>query len=125
MDMLSATLKRQPLRRIGGGPRRFEAILRQALARPIALGGALLSWRAARLAEVEGRAWSIELGRRDAEIQAALAEETPMGPLFAAAALVIAELFAAARGRGAEASGLADELVAQYRLLALLYAHVP
>lgn len=124
-DMLSATLKKQPLRRIGAGPRRFEGLLRQALARPIAVDGALLSWQAARLANVEGRAWSIELGRRNAEIQQALAEEATTDALFAAAALAVAQLFVEARARGATGSGLPEELVAGYRLLALLYAHVP
>jgi hypothetical protein len=124
-NMLSVTLKRHPLRRIVAGPRRFEGLLRQALARPMSVDGALLSWQPARLFAVEGRAWSIELGRRNAEIQQALADEAPVGALFAAAALVLADLFAEARTQGAADSGLSDELVAQYRLLALLYAHVP
>ncbi|WAS94424.1 hypothetical protein [Nannocystis punicea] len=124
-DMCAQSLKRHPLRRLAPGPRRFEELLRQALVRPVAIEGAFLSWQAARLGNVEGRAWSIELGRRNAEVQAALADDAPHDALFAAAALALAQLFAEARARGVPASGLPEELVAGYRVLALLYAHVP
>jgi len=124
-DMCAQSLKQQPLRRLAPGPRRFEALLRQALTRPLALEGALLSWQAARLGNAEGRAWSIELGRRNAEIQRALADDAPNDALFAAAALALAQVFAEARQRRLQAAGLPDELVAGYRVLALLYAHVP
>ncbi|MCY1010612.1 hypothetical protein OV079_34615 [Nannocystis pusilla] len=91
----------------------------------MAIEGAFLSWQAARLGNAEGRAWSIELGRRNAEIQQALAEDAKLDALFAAAGLALAQLFAEARARGLPGSGLPEELVAGYRVLALLYAHVP
>lgn len=124
-DMLSGSLKKDPLQGLGSGPRRFEKLLRQALGRPIAVSGAILSWQAGRLVEAKGRAWSIELGRRNAEIQAALAEEAPLGAMFAAGSLVIGQLFAQARAQGLPGSGVSEEQVAGYRALALLYAHVP
>ncbi|MFY0536573.1 hypothetical protein [Nannocystis pusilla] len=91
----------------------------------MAIEGAILSWQAARLGNAEGRAWSIELGRRNTEIQQALAEDAKLDALFAAAGLALAQLFAEARARGLPESGLPEELVAGYRVLALLYAHVP
>ncbi|MCY1061288.1 hypothetical protein [Nannocystis sp. SCPEA4] len=124
-DMCAASLKQHPLRRLAPGPRRLEGLLRQALTRPLAVEGAILSWQAARLGNVEGRAWSIELGRRNAEIQRALADDASNDALFAAAALALAQVFAEARQRGLQGAGLPDELVAGYRVLALLYAHVP
>ena len=66
-----------------------------------------------------------ELGRRSAYVQRALADEAPLGELFASGALVLASLFADARAQRLPASDLGEELVAEYRLLALLYAHVP
>ncbi|MDC0718195.1 hypothetical protein [Nannocystis bainbridge] len=124
-DMCAQSLKQHPLRRLPAGPRGFEGLLKQALVRPVAVEGAILSWQAARLGNVEGRAWSVELGRRNAEIQRALAEEASHDALFAAASLALAQLFAEARARGLPGSGLPEELVAGYRVLALLYAHVP
>jgi hypothetical protein len=123
VSMCAASLGKHPLRRLPAGSRRFEGVLRQALARPLAFEAAVLSWTAARLAAADGKAWSVELGRRNAEIQRALAPDAGLGELFAVGALAIAQLLADARER--KNAGLPEELVAQYRLLALLYAHVP
>ncbi len=123
--LCAASLARHPPRRLLSGPRRFEGLLRQVLARPLVVGSALLSWQVARLIDADGRGWSIELGRRSDEVQRILADDAPLGELFAVAALALGELFPAARARGLTGAALPDELVASYRLLALLYAHVP
>jgi len=125
---LAVSLQRHPLQRLPPpGPRRLEAVLRQALARPLAVGSALLSWQAASLRRVAetGAGWEIDLGRRNAFIQRALATEQGPEDAYLAAALALAALFSAAREARAPASGLLDEWVAGYRLLALVYAHAP
>lgn len=123
VNMCAESLSKHPLRRLPTGPRRLEGVLRQALVRPLAFEAAVLSWTAAKIAAADGRAWSVEFGRRNPEIQRALAADATLAELFATGALVIAQLFADARGN--KGAGLSEELVAQYRLLALLYAHVP
>jgi hypothetical protein len=123
VNMCAESLAKHPLRRLPTGPRRFEGVLRQALVRPLAFEAAVLSWTAAKIAAADGKAWSVEFGRRNPEIQRALAADAALGELFATGALVVAQLFADARGN--KGAGLSEELVAQYRLLALLYAHVP
>jgi hypothetical protein len=126
--MLAASLKEHPLHKLPpAGPRRFESSLRQALARPIAVGSALLSWQAARLVKAAeaGSGWEIELGRRSLAIQRATAAEAKEEDAYVASALAIAGLFSDARAAGARRSGLLDEWAADYRLLALVYAHVP
>ncbi len=126
--MLAASLKEHPLHKLPPpGPRRFESSLRQALARPIAVGSALLSWQAARLVKAAeaGSGWEIELGRRSLAIQRATAAEAKEEDAYVASALAIAGLFSDARAAGARHSGLLDEWAADYRLLALVYAHVP
>lgn len=123
--LCAASLAKHPLRRIASGPKQLESLLRQALARPITVDTAMLSWKEGRISAAEGRGWSIELGRRSAWVQRALADDAPLGELFASAALVLASLFADARAQGLAGATLAEELVADYRLLALLYAHVP
>jgi hypothetical protein len=125
---LAASLQRTPLHRLPApGPRRFESALRQALARPLAVGAAILSWQAARLVRPAdaGLGWEIELGRRNAAVQRATAADAGPEDAFVAAALAIAGAFAGARAAGAPASELEDEWIADYRLLALVYAHAP
>lgn len=125
---LAASLQRHPLQRLPPpGPKRLESALRQALARPLAVGSALLSWQPASLRRVAdtGAGWEIDLGRRNAFIQRALASEQGPEDAYLAAALALAALFSAAREARAPASGLVDEWVADYRLLALVYAHAP
>jgi hypothetical protein len=125
---LAASLQRHPLQRLPPpGPRRLEAVLRQVLARPLATGSALLSWQAASLRAVAetGAGWEIDLGRRNAFVQRALAAEQGPEDGYLAAALIVAALFSAARERRAPVSSLIDEWVADYRLLALVYAHAP
>lgn len=126
--LLAHSLKETPLHKLPPtGPRRFESALRQALARPLAVGSALLSWQAARLVKAApaGKGWEIELGRRSAAIQRATAAEARDEDAYVATALSLAGVFAGARAAGARSSGLLDEWVAVYRLLALVYAHAP
>lgn len=125
---LAASLQKTPLHKLPpGGPRRFESSLRQALGRPLAVSSAILSWQAARLvrAAEAGSGWEVELGRRSAAIQRATAAEAGPEDAYVATALAIAGLFPDARAAGARDSGLHDEWVAMYRLLALVYAHAP
>jgi len=125
---LAVSLQRHPLTRLPPpGPKRLEAVLRQVLARPLAVGSALLSWQAASLRGLAdtGAGWEIDLGRRNAFVQRALAAEQGPEDVYLAAALALAGLFSAARERRAPASALVDEWVADYRLLALVYAHAP
>ena len=125
---LAASLQRHPLQRLPPpGPKRFEAVLRQALARPLAVGSALLSWQPASLRRIAetGAGWEIDLGRRNAFIQRAVASEQGPEDAYLAAALALAGLFWAAREARAPGCGLVDEWVADYRLLALVYAHAP
>ena len=126
--MLAQSLKETPLHKLPpAGGRRFESALRQALARPLAVGSALLSWQAARLVKAveTGKGWEIELGRRSAAIQRATATEAKEEDTYVATALAIAGVFAGARAAEARSSSLMDEWVAVYRLLALVYAHAP
>lgn len=126
--MLAVMMKEHPLHRLPPqGPRRFESTLRQSLARPIAVGAALLSWQAARLVKSAdaGSGWEIELGRRSLAIQRATAAEAKDEDTYVASALAIAGLFFDARAAGARRSSLLHEWAADYRLLALVYAHVP
>lgn len=123
--LCAQSMTKHPPRRLLGGPRRFEGLLRQALVRPVAVETALLSWTAGSLREVDGKGWTIELGRRNAEVQRGLASEAADVELFAPAALVVAQVFAEARARKAAGAEPVEELVAGYRLLALLYAHLP
>ena len=125
---LSASLQRHPLQRLPPpGPKRFESLLRQALARPLAVGSAVLSWQVASLEAAAGAAtgWNITLGRRSEFVQRAVMD--PPGPEDAevATALAISALFTAARKTHGRDSGVMDEWVADYRLLALVYAHAP
>ncbi|MBA3544999.1 MAG: hypothetical protein H0T76_00800 [Nannocystis sp.] len=125
---LAASLQRHPLERLPPpGPRRLESVLRQALARPLAVGTALLSWQPASLRRVAetGAGWEIDLGRRNAFVQRGLAAEQGPEDAYLAAALAVAALFSAAREARAPVSSLLDEWVANYRLLALVYAHAP
>lgn len=123
---LGVSLQRHPLQRLPPpGPRRLEAVLRQALARPLAVGNALLSWQAATLRRAANTGWEIDLGRRNALVQRALAAEQGPEDLYLAAAVAVAALFSGGREMGAPACDLVDEWVADYRLLALVYAHAP
>jgi len=125
---LSASLQRHPLERLPQpGPRRFESLLRQALARPLAVGSAVLSWQVASLETAAGAAtgWNITLGRRNEFVQRAVMEAPGPEDAEVAAALAISGLFGAARKTHGRDSGVADEWVADYRLLALVYAHAP
>jgi hypothetical protein len=125
---LGVSLQRHPLQRLPpAGPRRLEAVLRQVLARPLAVGSALLSWQAASLrrAAETGAGWEIDLGRRNAFVQRAQAAEQGPEDSYLAAALAVAALFSAGRDMRAPVSALVDEWVADYRLLALVYAHAP
>ena len=120
------SLQRHPLERLPPpGPRRLEALLRQALARPLGFGSAILSWQVATLARVADLGWEVELGKRNGFVQRALAEQPGAEDPAVAAGLAIAALFAAARASGAREAGLVEEWVADYRLLALVYAHAP
>lgn len=123
---LGASLQRHPLERLPPpGPRRLEALLRQALARPLGFGSAILSWQVATLVRVADVGWEVELGKRNGFVQRALAEQPGAEDPEVAAALAIAALFAGARAGTARDAGLVDEWVADYRLLALVYAHAP
>jgi len=125
---LAVSLQRHPLQRLPPpGPRRLEALLRQVLTRPLTVGSALLSWQPASLrrAAETGAGWEIELGRRNAFVQRALAAEQSPEDVYLAAALAVAALFSGAREARAPVSSLVDEWVANYRLLALVYAHAP
>ena len=125
---LSASLQRHPLERLPQpGPRRFESLLRQALARPLAVGSAVLSWQVASLETAAGAAtgWNITLGRRNEFVQRAVMEAPGPEDAEVATALAISGLFGAARKTHGRDSGVADEWVADYRLLALVYAHAP
>lgn len=123
---LAASLQRHPLQRLPpAGPRRLESLLRQALARPLGFGSAILSWQVATLARVADAGWEIELGKRNGFVQRALAETPGPEDPAVAAALAIAALFSAARAGKARDAALVDEWVADYRLLALVYAHAP
>lgn len=123
---LGVSLQRHPLERLPPpGPRRLEALLRQALARPLGFGSAILSWQVATLARVADLGWEVELGKRNGFVQRALAEQPGAEDPAVAAGLAIAALFAAARASGAREAGLVEEWVADYRLLALVYAHAP
>ena len=77
------------------------------------------------LARVADVGWEIELGKRNGFVQRALAEQPGAEDPAVAAALAIAALFAGARAGTARDAGLVDEWVADYRLLALVYAHAP
>ena len=123
---LGVSLQRHPLERLPPpGPRRLESFLRQALARPLGFGSAILSWQVATLARVADVGWEVELGKRNGFVQRALAEQPGAEDPAVAAALAVAALFSAARAGSARESGLVDEWVADYRLLALVYAHAP
>lgn len=125
--MLALSIKEHPLHKLPAAPRRFESALRQSLARPLAVGSALLSWQAARLVKAAdtGSGWEVELGRRSAAVQRATSAEARDEDVYVATALALAGLFADARAAGTRQSSLLDEWVAVYRLLALVYAHVP
>ena len=123
---LGVSLQRQPLERLPPpGPRRFESLLRQALARPLGFGSAILSWQVATLARVADTGWEVEIGKRNGFVQRALAEQPGAEDPAVAAALAVAALFSAARAGAGRDAGLVDEWVADYRLLALVYAHAP
>lgn len=123
---LAVSLQRHPLQRLSPpGPRRLESLLRQALARPLGFGSAILSWQVATLARVADAGWEVELGKRNGFVQRALAESPGAEDPAVAAALAIAALYSAARAGKARDAGLVDEWVADYRLLALVYAHAP
>jgi len=123
---LAASLQRHPLERLPPpGPRRLESTLRQVLARPVAVGGALLSWQVASLRRAADTGWDIELGKRNAFVQRGQAAEQGPEDAYVAAALAVAALFSAAREAKARDGGLVDEWIADYRLLALVYAHAP
>jgi hypothetical protein len=125
---LAASLQRHPLQRLPPpGPRRFDSLLRQALARPLAIGTAVLSWQVASLERVADAAagWSVVLGKRNEQVQRALAEAPGPEDAEVATALAISALFSAARRTHGRDSAVIDEWVADYRLLALVYAHAP
>ncbi|HEY0134591.1 MAG TPA: hypothetical protein VGB85_10935, partial [Nannocystis sp.] len=125
---LAASLQRHPLQRLPPpGPQRFESMLRQALARPLAIGTAMLSWQVASLERAADAAvgWSLVLGKRNEHVQRALAEAPGPEDAEVATALAIAALFSAARKTHGRDSAVVDEWIAEYRLLALVYAHAP
>jgi hypothetical protein len=87
-----------------------------------------LSWSAAKVRTVRADgSLDVELGRRNAWVRRALevGESGDRIAPFEAAALVIAEFFAQARARGFFAPTAADEAVAYWRLLALLFENGP
>jgi hypothetical protein len=127
---LARSLERIPLRRlVGGGSERLTQILRQSLAQGVTLETAFLSWQPARIIEAppttdpRGGRWSLELGRRDRWIQAALPRDAPLAASFDAAALVLTVLFARGRHEGLAGCDPLRESIAFYRLLALGFAH--
>ncbi len=125
---LSASLQRHPLERLPPpGPKRFEALLRQTLARPVGIGTAMLSWQVASLGRAAdaGAGWEIVLGKRSEILQRALAETPGAEDDSVATAVAVAMLFSAARATRGRDSSVMDEWVADYRLLALVYAHAP
>ena len=125
---LAASLQRHPLQRLPpAGPKRFESLLKQALARPLAVGTAMLSWQVASLERAADAAtgWSVSLGKRNEFVQRALAEAPGPEDAEVATALAICALFSAARKTHGRDSAVIDEWVADYRLLALVYAHAP
>ena len=63
--------------------------------------------------------------RVNAFVQRGQAAEQGPEDAYVAAALAVAALFSAAREAKARDGGLVDEWVADYRLLALVYAHAP
>ncbi|MCA9638946.1 MAG: hypothetical protein KC420_23120, partial [Myxococcales bacterium] len=123
---LAASLSGQALRRLlGGGGERLTLALRQALARPVVLETAFLSWRPARIVEgpeTKGR-WVLELGKRSATIQAALDRQANLAATFDAAALILATIMIEGRAQGIAGCEPVAEEVAVYRLLALVFAH--
>ncbi|MEZ4383574.1 MAG: hypothetical protein R3A79_19745 [Nannocystaceae bacterium] len=126
---LARSLERIPLRRLlGGGSERLAQILRQSLGQGVALETAFLSWAPVRILEAPAAAdpksgrWSLELGRRDRWVQAALPREAPLAASFDAAALILAVLLARARHEGLAGCDPVRESIAFYRLLALGFA---
>lgn len=121
---LALSLQRQPIRRLlGGGPERLAQLLRQSLGRPVMVDSAMLSWKTARLEAAGEGEWRVELGRRSARVQRALASDAPAAATYAAAALALALVIAQARQQGLRGATRDDLVVALYRLLALVYAH--
>ncbi len=124
---LAASLERQPLRRLlGSGSERLTQVLRQSLGRGVVLETAFLSWKVVRILEVPaGRNghWTLELGRRDAWVQGALARDGSLAATFDAAAVILATLFSRGRHEGLEGCDTVRESIAYYRLLALAFAH--
>jgi len=126
-QVLARSLERHPLRRlIGSGSERLAQVLRQSLTCGVVLETAFLSWRAARILEAPaGRAgrWTLELGRRDAWVQAALARDATLSATFEAAAVVLATIYNRGRHEGLPGCDSLSESIAYYRLLALAFAH--
>jgi len=125
--MLASSLERHPLRRLlGSGSERLTQVLRQSLGRRVVLETAFLSWKVARIVEVPaGRSghWTLELGRRDAWVQGALARDASHAATFDAAAVILATLFSRGRHEGLDGCDEVRESIAYYRLLALAFAH--